>query len=257
MAAYIVVNDVRKSYPGAGKGQVLSVLGGISLEVEEGELVTFFGPNGCGKTTLLLVLAGLVPSDGGSVTVGGAMPKDVRFGLVFQDYVNSLFPWRTVLDNVAFPLEVCGLPKETSRTRAREALADLGAQFPENRYPYQLSGGQQQLVAIARGVASHPAVLLMDEPFGSLDFQTRISMHGVLLGLCGRTKMTTLFISHDIDEAIYLADRMFLLSKRPATIAGVIKPGLPKPRRKDDVLSQAFLDAKREALGQFSLELVR
>ncbi|GII80551.1 ABC transporter [Sphaerisporangium rufum] len=207
-------------------------LGGIDLRVAEGELVCVVGPSGAGKSTLLRSIAGLLTPTGGQIRVNdtevAGTPGDLA--VVFQDYSRSLFPWVTVGDNVALPLRRRGKDKAARRAAAAEALAEVGLSGAAGKYPWELSGGMQQRVAIARALAYRPALLLMDEPFGSVDAQTREDLEDLVLKVRDHHRMTVLLITHDIDESVYLGDRVVVLTKAPATIAGELKVDLPSPR---------------------------
>ncbi|WP_030686445.1 ABC transporter ATP-binding protein [Streptomyces sp. NRRL B-1347] len=215
---------------------------GVELFVDRGELVSIVGPSGCGKSTLLRCVAGLQRPSAGRITVGGravegAVPDDLA--VVFQDYTRSLFPWLTVRDNVALPLRRRGLDRTARRARARDALAQVGLADTAAKYPWQLSGGMQQRVAIARALAYRPALLLMDEPFGSVDAQTREDLEDLLLAVRGgRTegggaapgRMTILLVTHDIDESVYVGDRVVVLTGAPGRVHSELRVELPAPR---------------------------
>jgi NitT/TauT family transport system ATP-binding protein len=216
-------------------GQPVEVLGGIDLAVERGSVVALVGPNGCGKSTLLRVIAGLLPADAGAVEVEGEPVRgpDPRVGLVFQE--PRLLPWRTTLTNVAFPLEVAGRPVAERTARARDLLRLVGlAEWAEAR-PGELSGGMRQRVAIARALALEPSVLLLDEPFSALDALTRERFNVELLRLWERIGATIVLVTHSIPEAVFLADRVVVLSPRPAVVAADIAVDLPRPRRLADL----------------------
>ena len=204
----------------------------IDFTVEQGELVSIVGPSGCGKTTLLRTLSGLMRPTGGSVTFHGEEIVEVPTGLamVFQDYSRSLYPWLTVEDNVRFPLRRLHLPKEELRSRIDEALAAVGLTGHTAKYPGQLSGGMQQRVAIARALAYRPEILLMDEPFASIDAQTREDLEDLVLEVKQRFSMTIIFVTHDIDESVYLADRVVVLSKPPTRVVTILDVPLPGQR---------------------------
>jgi NitT/TauT family transport system ATP-binding protein len=224
------VADLAHSY---GKGATLhQVIDGVDLKVPEGELVSIVGPSGCGKTTLLRSIAGLLRPTHGTITLRGDSVEKVPDGLavVFQDYSRSLFPWLTVRDNVALPLRRKGLERAARRQAALEALADVGLDQVAHKYPWQLSGGMQQRVAIARALASRPVLLLMDEPFGSVDAQTREDLEDLVLRVHGSRGITTLLVTHDIDESVYVGDRVVVLTKAPARVAADLPVQLPSPR---------------------------
>lgn len=227
------VRELRFVYRSLNGQGAVEAIGGVSFTVREREFVSIVGPSGCGKTTLLTCVMGLQRPSSGEVRLNGQLvtgpPEDML--MVFQEYQRSLLPWRTVRGNVLFGLESKrGLAPRQRREMADAALAQVGLLDFGDYYPAQLSGGMQQRVAIARAVACRPRILLMDEPFGSLDAQTRLIMEDELLNLAARTQMTILFVTHDIDEAVYLSDRVLVLSKRPARILEEIVIDLPRPR---------------------------
>lgn len=213
-------------------GKTMEVLRDISMSVDEGEFICFIGPSGCGKTTLLRIIAGLEFPSSGSVLLDGAPIKGPgpERGMVFQEY--SLFPWRTVLDNVAFGPEIRGVPKEERYRIAREYLKMVGLERFESRYPHELSGGMKQRVAIARALVNNPKALLMDEPFGALDAQTRNVMQSELLRIWEQERKTIIFVTHSVDEAIYLGDRIIVFSARPGRVKEIIGIDLPRPRKR-------------------------
>src|SRR6266436_2415591 len=218
--ARIHIQHLMKSYPSAAGTGMVSVLNDINLDAASGEFITFFGPNGCGKSTLLKVVAGIEPYDSGHVSIDTKSPEEAKTGLVFQNYSDSLMPWLNSHDNILFPYS---LKKRKPRAleagdRLSKLLKDLEIDLPQGNYPYQLSGGQQQLVAILRTLIYKPDVILMDEPFSSLDYQTRSFMQMTLLDIWQHEKPTILFVSHDIEEAIFLADKLVLLSALPASV---------------------------------------
>ena len=241
------ITNLEKVY-GSGAGAVVA-LGGIDLEVADGELVCVVGPSGCGKTTLLRCIAGLLPPTRGEVFV-----DDVRvtkphpaMAVVFQEYGRSLYPWLTVQQNVTLPLRARKLPNREAATRTSEALASVGLADAAKRHPWQLSGGMQQRVAIARALACRPKILLMDEPFASVDAQTREDLEDLVLDLRDRYEMDVLFITHDIDEAVYLADRVVVLSGSPTTVKHSYRVQLPSPRTQLETKSlSAFRELRTE-----------
>ena len=255
--SFVEVKNLSKSYidSNAKPNQIIQVLNNINLEIEKGELITFFGPNGCGKTTLLNIIAGLIDFDSGNVKIEGKNPKEAQIGYVFQNFSDSLFPWCTNIENIALPFELRNTPKAERHLKVRAFLEELNINLPLNNYPYQLSAGQQQLVAILRALISNPEILLMDEAFGSLDYTTRIHLENELLKIWEKTKITILFVTHDIEEGIYLGDRLVLLSKRPAKIVNIIKNILPRPRNLDIYKSNSFFELKTKALEVFKHEI--
>lgn len=242
--ASIGISNLSKSYR-EPDGHDIQVLESISLDIPKGAFVSVFGPNACGKTTLLNLVAGLTRPDKGSITIDGKEPSESKIGFVFQDYNDSLFPWLKNIDNIGFSLET----RFKSRRRRREYVGDyvngMGLEgLPLEKYPYQCSGGQQQLVALIRELIYDPDVLLLDEPFASLDYDRRISQQEHLLHSWERTKATVLFVSHELDEAIFLSDRLILLSQRPASIAGIYEINLPRPRTIDMLEQEVFFKSK-------------
>ncbi|GGL31924.1 ABC transporter ATP-binding protein [Planomonospora parontospora] len=224
------ISNLTHTY-GSGPG-AHHALGGIDLKVAEGELVCIVGPSGCGKSTLLRSIAGLLRPTGGKVVLGGTAvdrtPDDLA--VVFQDYSRSLFPWMSVADNVSLPLRRKNMDKKQRRGAAMEALEQVGLEGAAAKYPWQLSGGMQQRVSIARALAYRPSLLLMDEPFGSVDAQTREDLEDLTLRVRRHHNMTILLITHDIDESVYVGDRVVVLSKAPARIVGDLRVDLPAPR---------------------------
>ncbi|MEV7085306.1 ABC transporter ATP-binding protein [Streptomyces sp. NPDC093085] len=204
----------------------------IELTVPEGQLLTLVGPSGCGKSTLLRCVAGLIGPSSGRVTLDGVPVAGVpeRLGVVFQDYSRSLFPWLTVRDNVALPLRRHGLGRAERHAAAARMLAQVGLEGAERRRPWQLSGGMQQRVALARALVARPSLLLMDEPFGALDARTREDLEDLLLGLHRAEGMTVLLVTHDIDESVYVADRVVVLAPGPGRVRADLPVRLPAER---------------------------
>ncbi len=225
------VENLSKSYRQL-RGENTVAIGNVTCRVEAGEFVCFVGPSGCGKTTLLMSIAGLLEPTSGRVLVKGKEVKGPppNLVLVFQEYNKSLFAWRTVLGNVLFGLEARRARSRRGEAKARELLELVGLKGFEKHYPWELSGGMQQRVAIARALAYEPEVLLMDEPFGSLDALTRLELEDTLLTVWAELKTTILFITHDIEEAIYLSDRIWVLSRRPSHIIQELAIDFPRPR---------------------------
>ena len=224
----VEVKEVRKTF--SGKGQEVEALAGVDLVVAEGEFVSIVGPSGCGKSTLLEIVGGLIGPTGGEVLIEGEPINGPHpaVGLVFQQ--ESAFPWRTVLGNVEFGMEMHGVAKGERRERSRALIELVGLKGFEDRYPGELSGGMRQRVAIARTLVMNPEVLLMDEPFGALDEQTRLILGDELLRIWSETKATALFITHSIEEATLLSDRVIVMSARPGTIKKVVTVDLERPR---------------------------
>jgi NitT/TauT family transport system ATP-binding protein len=247
---HIVIDDVTVEF--AHKNQLRRAVDGASLEIAAGEFVCILGPTGCGKSTLLNCVAGFERPTAGRVEVDGIAvtePGPER-GMVFQQH--SLFSWKTVKQNVAFGPLMSGCGPAEAEARARTFLGLVGLAAQENQYPDTLSGGMQQRVGIARALANYPAVLLMDEPFGALDAQTRVMMQEGLLDIWSEFRNTVLFITHDVDEAVFLADRVVVMSASPGRLIADIRVPLARPRPPDIVTTPDFLAVKRRCL-----ELIR
>ena len=223
------IDQLSKSYP-SRKGSVKAIEE-VTFDVNEGEFVSLVGPSGCGKTTLMMCIAGLNPITTGGVRLRGTSVSGPPEGLsvVFQDYSRSLFPWLTVAANIEVPLRG-RLDKREITERKERSLEAVGLSGTGSLFPWQLSGGMQQRVAIARGLAMNPQVLLMDEPFASVDAQTRANLEDLLLQVWGEFGTTILFVTHDIDEAVYLSDRVVVLTQGPSSVAADIPVVLPRPR---------------------------
>jgi NitT/TauT family transport system ATP-binding protein len=217
----------------------------ISVEVMDGEFICILGPSGCGKTTLLRIIAGLDHPTSGTVRIDGTVidRPNRKLGMIFQDY--SLYPWRTVNENIAFGLELQGVAEGQRAAIVRNYLALTGLSEFGTSYPYELSGGMRQRIAVVRALAVDPKVLLMDEPFGALDAQTRNKLQYDLLDIWGKTKKTILFVTHSVDEAVFLADRILVLTPRPGRICDVTPVDRPHPR---DRTSVEFAQIRRHVL---------
>jgi NitT/TauT family transport system ATP-binding protein len=232
LTTIISAQNVTKKFK-AADGVTVHALDNINLEVEQGEFISLIGPSGCGKSTLLRVVANLIEPSTGTVTVNGKPAAQARkernYGFVFQNA--TLYDWRTVIKNVELPLEIMKYPKLIREQRAREMLKLVELGDFENKYPWQLSGGMQQRVSIARALAFEPQILLMDEPFGALDEMTRERMNNELLRIWERiSNMTVIFVTHSIAEAVYLSTRVVVMSPRPGRLAEIIDIDLPRPR---------------------------
>lgn len=220
---------IKKTY-GIGTDESVDVIKDFSYKIKDREFITIIGPSGCGKTTLLRIIAGLENATQGKVLLDGKkIIKPLgRIGLIFQEY--ALFPWQKIIKNIEFGLEIKKVKKKERRQQALNYIKTFGLSGFENKYPCDLSGGMQQRVAIARTLITNPDVVLMDEPFGSLDSQTRYSMQDFLLKIWQDKKETFLFVTHNVDEAIYLSDRIIALSKRPTEIVKIFDIPFPRPR---------------------------
>jgi NitT/TauT family transport system ATP-binding protein len=236
--AILVVDNITKRFE--TPDGVLTALDNVSLTVAPGEFLGVIGPSGCGKSTLFNVIGGLTDGYDGRVTVAGETVSGphASIGMVFQE--ESTFPWRTVIDNVAFPLEIAGLAKAERTDKARHFVNLVGLDGFERRYPAELSGGMRQRVSMARTLASEPKILLMDEPFASLDEQTRLLLGDKVLQIQQELQQTTLLITHNITEAVQLSDRILVMTYRPGKVKRIVDIDLPRPRTSEIVSSEAF-----------------
>ncbi|HTY47434.1 MAG TPA: ABC transporter ATP-binding protein [Methanomassiliicoccales archaeon] len=244
------INKLRKTFPSTPEDLV--AISEFDLEINEGEFVCILGPSGCGKTTLLRMIAGLDFPTSGEIQINGKRitgPGSDR-GMVFQEF--ALFPWRTVRRNVEFGLEIRGVPKGERKEISDRYIELVGLTGFENTHPYALSGGMKQRVGIARALANNPAILLMDEPFGALDAQTRNLMQKELLRIWSETKKTVVFITHSVDEAVFLADRIVVMTTRPSTIRNIFPISWERPR---DRASVEFATLRKQILAQLEKEV--
>jgi NitT/TauT family transport system ATP-binding protein len=234
----LVVEDIVKRFE-TPDGAVTAV-DHVSLTVNPGEFLGVIGPSGCGKSTLFNIIGGLLDGYEGTVKVAGEMVRGPHpsIGMIFQE--ESTFPWRTVIDNVAFPLEIAGMAKAERYERARHFVALVGLDGFERRYPAELSGGMRQRVSMARTLAAEPKIMLMDEPFASLDEQTRLLLGDKVLAIQQQLKQTTLLITHNITEAVQLSDRILVMTYRPGKLKRMVEIKLPRPRTSEIVSSEAF-----------------
>lgn len=246
----LAVDGLRKIY-NEGTAQANVAIDEVSFEVDKGEFVCIVGPSGAGKTTLLRCISGLAAPSAGSVVFEGRPLSDVpeQLGLVFQDYSRSLYPWLTNGDNVALPLSARGISRAERATRVAESLHSVGLGHVEKKYPWELSGGMQQRVAIARALSYRPELLLMDEPFASVDAQTRFDLEDLILRVRRELGITVVLVTHDIDEAIYLSDRIVVLSKSPSAVREVVDVPLGDQRTQVETRSgEAFLGLRSRLL---------
>jgi NitT/TauT family transport system ATP-binding protein len=256
MATILSARNVTKSYDG-GPGEAIVAVKDLSLDVEEGEFLCLLGSSGCGKSTMLGMFAGFLQPTSGRVTLRGAPITGIepRCGMVFQSY--ALFPWKTVRGNVEFGPRMRGVDRASRRRVAQSFIDMVKLTGFEERYPAELSGGMQQRVTLARVLAADPEVLLMDEPFAALDAMTRQVMQGELLRIHATNGKTTVFITHSIDEALILADRIVVMSARPGRIKAIVPNRLPAPRHVSVQLSAEYMALKAEVWGLVEEELVR
>jgi NitT/TauT family transport system ATP-binding protein len=244
IGAQVTLNDLNVYFRSARSEEVHAVRD-FTLTTEPGEFVCLIGPSGCGKSTVLNVVAGFVEASSGQVAMDDKSilkPAPDR-GVVFQDY--ALFPWLSVLRNVEFGLKMQGVDKTERQQIALEKIEQVGLLGFESKYPHELSGGMQQRVGIARILASNPRVMLMDEPFGALDAQTRETMQELLLEVWEHYRTSVIFVTHDLDEAIFLSDKICLMTARPGTVKVIIENPLPRPRTADIYMSEEFMQIKR------------
>ena len=229
----------------------------FDLDIPRGKIISVFGPNGCGKSTLINLMAGLIPKDGGEILFDGFKVEDVRIGYVFQNYREALFPWLRARDNIEYPLKFMKLAKAERRRRVEALVERLGVRIDLNRYPYEMSGGQQQLVSIMRALVIDPEVLFLDEPFSALDYEMTLFMREQLQRVFMDTGTTTMIVSHDLEEAVYVADEILLLTRAPTKVADLVYFDAPRPRT-DATLSQPdFVRVKAHSLAVFQHEVRR
>lgn len=248
----ISINKISKNFQ--SKDNEFQVINSVSLDIKEGEFITFIGPNGSGKTTLFNIIAGLENKTSGQININGKNPKETKIGFVFQNYNESLFPWLTVYENIRFPLGFSNYSKKEANEKVDRLLSKTGLENHKNKYPYQLSGGLRQLVSIFRAFINDPEILLMDEPCSALDFQTTRKIELEILNIWQKKKTSTLFISHDLDEAIFLADRVVVFTPRPAKIKDIFTISLPRPRTLDLLATKDFFELRKKILSSFKYE---
>jgi ABC-type nitrate/sulfonate/bicarbonate transport system ATPase subunit len=250
--ARIVCQQLTKNYFDLDSGKAVNALNGIDIDIADDEFLTILGPSGCGKTTFLNIVAGFEQASGGKLELDGGVitgPGPDR-GVVFQEY--ALFPWLDVQANVEFGLRERGVPAAKRRELARKQIAAVGLASFEKRYPHELSGGMRQRVALARVLVNDPKILLMDEPFAALDAQTRTLMQEELLNVWYSDRRTVIFITHNIEEAIFLGDRVVVMTSRPGKFKEVVPVDLPRPR---DVTSKEFNEIRRHVTGLLTDEV--
>ena len=244
----LVIKGLQKSF-----GEKV-VYDGFDLELELGTFTSVFGPNGCGKSTLINMISGLMPRDGGSVLYDGRTIEETSISYVFQNYREALFPWRRAIDNIRYPMDRHGYSKKERESRIDQLIEDFGIRIDLNAYPYMLSGGQQQAVSILRALAIEPDVLFLDEPFSALDYEMTLLMREKLQSIFEKTKTTMILVSHDLEEAVQMADKVLLLSRRPTRVAALVDNLLPRPRDAGTLTEPAFVDLRSECLKIFQKE---
>jgi NitT/TauT family transport system ATP-binding protein len=229
----------------------------FDLDIPKHKIVSVFGPNGCGKSTLINMIAGLVPIDAGEILFDGKTLKETRIGYVFQNYREALFPWMRTIDNIAYPLKLEGRSKAEVDRRMEELVASFDVRFDLKRYPYELSGGQQQTASIMRALANNPEVLFLDEPFSALDFEMTLFIREKLQEVFMKTGTTMLLVSHDLEEAVYLADHVLLLTPRPTKVPEILEYGEARPRTVATLSDAGFVMTKKRSLEIFQREVAR
>ena len=229
----------------------------FNLDIPKNKIVSIFGPNGCGKSTLINMIAGLVPIDSGEILFDGKSLADTKIGYVFQNYREALFPWLRTIDNIAYPLKLEGRSKADIARRMDELVASFDVQFDLHRYPYELSGGQQQTASIMRALAPGPEVLFLDEPFSALDFEMTLFIREKLQQVFMQTGTTMMLVSHDLEEAVYLADEVLLLTKRPTRVAEILHYQDARPRTLETLSAPSFIETKKRSLEVFQREVRR
>jgi NitT/TauT family transport system ATP-binding protein len=229
----------------------------FDLDLPQGEFISIFGPNGCGKSTLINMISGLLPLDAGQVLFDGQTIQETRLSYVFQNYRDALFPWSRAIDNIHYPLKLMGLSRAERDLQVDRLLADFEVKIDLNAYPYMLSGGQQQTVSILRALVTDPEVLFLDEPFSALDYEMTLFMREQLQRMFMKTKTTTLLVSHDLEEAVQLANRVLLLTRRPTQVADFVEIDLPWPRRTESVIDARFVELKSHCLAVFQRQIAR
>jgi NitT/TauT family transport system ATP-binding protein len=243
-ATEIKIENVSMIFPDKNGGEPVTALQNVNLEIKQGEFISLLGPSGCGKTTLLRLIADLLQPTSGNITVRGESPRDVRlkkkYGIVFQNPV--LYDWRTIRRNVCMPMELMGMKKSDRTARVTKMLELVGLLEFGKHYPYELSGGMQQRVGIARALAIKPEILLMDEPFSALDEFTREKLQIDLLRIWNKTNKTVIFVTHNISEAVFLSDRVVVLSPHPGRVSAVVDIDLPRPRDMECRQTPEFFD---------------
>ena len=227
----------------------------FDFDIPRGKLISVFGPNGCGKSTLINIVAGLIPPDEGQILFDGMLLSEIKFGYVFQNYREALFPWLRAFDNIAYPLKMMNVPKQERSARVEKLVAHLGVKLDLNRYPYEMSGGQQQLISIMRALVVEPDILFLDEPFSALDYEMTLFMRDQLQRIFMETKTTTVLVSHDLEEAVYLADYVLLLSRHPARVSDFVPYEAARPRSDATLSELDFVRVKAHCLDVFQREV--
>lgn len=249
IGTHVTIRGLDKSFNGA------VLYDNFNLDIPKGKIVSIFGPNGCGKSTLINMISGLMPTDGGEVLFDGKTLDKTTIGYVFQNYRDALFPWMSSWDNIAYPLKRSGMSKADVKARVEQLIALFEIKFNLNLYPYELSGGQMQTVSIMRALAPKPEILFLDEPFSALDFEMTLFIRAKLQEANLSTGVTMMIVSHDLEDAVFLADKILLLTRRPTRIAEYLTFDMAKPRAPESVSEAEFIKTKALALEIFQREM--
>lgn len=247
--AIISIKGLCKSFA----GQVLYE--NFNLDLPRGHFISIFGPNGCGKSTLINMMSGLVPFDKGQILINDKPIRRARIGYVFQNYRDSLFPWLSALDNIAYPLKVRGIAERECKARVEKLISAFDIQLDLKRYPYSFSGGQQQLISILRALIAEPEVLFLDEPFSALDFETTLYVREKLQEIFLESSLTMVMVVHNLEEAVYLADMILLLSKRPTSLVEMVHYQAARPRTLEILSEPEFIRVSSHCLDIFRQEM--
>jgi NitT/TauT family transport system ATP-binding protein len=248
-APHVTIRGLSKRFSDA------TIYDNFDFDIPRGKLMSVFGPNGCGKSTLINMIAGLIAADAGEILFDGQPLSQIKFGYVFQNYREAMFPWLRAFDNVAYPLKVMGVSKPERTARVEKIVANLNVKIDLNLYPYQMSGGQQQLVSIMRALIVEPEILFLDEPFSALDYEMTLFMREQLQRVFVETSTTTVLVSHDLEEAVYLSDRILLLSRHPARAVEFVHYDAPRPRTLQTMSEADFISTKAHCLEIFQREV--
>jgi NitT/TauT family transport system ATP-binding protein len=248
-APHVTIRGLSKRFSDA------TIYDNFDFDIPRGKLMSVFGPNGCGKSTLINMVAGLIPADAGEILFDGQPLSQIKFGYVFQNYREAMFPWLRAFDNIAYPLKVMGVSKAERTARVEKIVANLNVKIDLNLYPYQMSGGQQQLVSIMRALVVEPEILFLDEPFSALDYEMTLFMREQLQRIFVETSTTTVLVSHDLEEAVYLSDRILLLSRHPARAVEFVHYDAPRPRTLQTMSEAEFIGTKAHCLEIFQREV--
>lgn len=248
-SAYITIRGLTKYFAAE------PIYDNFSFDLPMNAFISIFGPNGCGKSTLINIISGLMPFDAGEVFYDGQTIGETLISYVFQNYRDALFPWLRAIDNIHYPLKIRGIARAERQKRVERLLAEFDLKLDLNAYPYTMSGGQQQTVSILRALVTEPDVLFLDEPFSALDYEMTLFMREQLQKIFMKTKTTMLLVSHDLEEAVQLADHVMLLTRRPARVADFVTIDLPWPRTTDATTTDHFVRLKSHCLNVFRREL--